>query len=168
MLQTKRRWASWKSECRRAWRPSWNALARIRQGENSHFSRRARQGFHYGLVKADAHRPDASLRAHGAGIRRALTDFLPFWLIISQKGRLICYLGIVSFSQNVPRYLIFHYLQPGNVGWRTWPLSFGTCQKRAGGKKGSERDLNSGGKTRVEKGASFTDLARGAISSDGT
>ena len=46
--------------------------------------------------------------------------------------------------------------------------SFGAWQKQAGGKKGSERDLNSGGKTRVEKGASFTDLARGAISSDGT
>ena len=39
-------------------------------------------------------------------------------------------------------------------------LSFGAWQKQAGGKKGSERDLNSGGKTRFEKGASFTDLAR--------
>ena len=48
------------------------------------------------------------------------------------------------------------------------PFPLGTWQKQAGGKKGSERDLNSGGKTRVEKGASFTDLARGAISSDGT
>ena len=46
--------------------------------------------------------------------------------------------------------------------------SFGAWQKQAGGEKGSERDLNSGGKTRVEKGAFFTDLARGAISSDGT
>ena len=48
------------------------------------------------------------------------------------------------------------------------PLSYGAWQKLAGGEKGSERDLNSGGKTRVEKGAFFTDLARGAISSDGT
>ena len=139
MLQTKRRWASWKSECRRAWRPSWNALARIRQGENSHFSRRARQGFHYGLVKADAHRPDASLRAHGAGIRRALTDFLPFWLIISQKGRLICYLGIVSFSQNVPRYLIFHHLQPGNVWVEKQPLPFLWSMAKTGGRRKVKR-----------------------------
>ena len=40
------------------------------------------------------------------------------------------------------------------------PFPLGTWQKPAGGEKGSERDLNSGEKMRVDKGPFFTDLAR--------